>query len=178
MDLQAQPVGIERRRQSLRRTGLFQEGEIFQVGILSGKTQVMKKKRNMTIINAGTILALILLFLLTRMGQERRNNIELYGIETVGTVIHKSRGGNPFFEGQQFSVRFEFEDSNGEKFVVTETSSNRKNHDNAIIGMTYVVKYLPDNPRRAIILIDRPVKRELNHLDFLNSTQVETSQNE
>lgn len=123
----------------------------------------MKNKLIVTISIVFAVIVIVLgIWSLVKL-REMRIKIELYGIETIGTVIHKSRGGNRH-GGRTFAIRFEFEDNNGKRVVVTNSSPCREDYDNAVIGMAYVVKYLPNNPKRAVILIDRPVKRDLDPL--------------
>jgi len=113
----------------------------------------INRKRNRIIFALTMIMCFALLFWIGRTNRETKANIELYGIETVGTVIHKYRS-----DGTS-GLRFEFE-HNGETFVRNQTIS-RHEFENAIIGIQYVVKFLPDNPKRAIILIDKPVKTNI-----------------
>jgi len=86
--------------------------------------------------------------------REIRTNTELYGIETTGTVTRKLKGRGAY-GGFNYGVKFEFEDNKGNRVVVCNDSE--KDYDNAVIGMTYKVKFLQDNPQRsAIIYIDQP----------------------
>jgi long-subunit fatty acid transport protein len=115
----------------------------------------MKKKRNMIMYIVGVILLIALLLWIGKMNRETRANIELYGIETVGTVTRQLKGrgaGGGFIYG----IRFEFEDSNGNRVAVSNHS--KRDYDNAVIGMQYKVKFLPNSPKHAIIFIDQPIE--------------------
>jgi len=112
------------------------------------KKKFINRKRNRILFAVSMVVAFVLLFWLGKVERETRANIELYGIETVGTVIHKFRSDG------SYSVRFEYE-HNGEIFWRTPNAS--REFENAIVGMQYVVKFLPNNPKKARIFIDKPV---------------------
>ena len=117
----------------------------------------INRKRNRFLLTVGTIAALVFMFWLGMVNRETRANIESYGIEAVGTVIHKARGFGP--NTTPYSISFEFE-HDGETFIRRGVKVSRRDFDNATIGMTFKVKFLPDNPvRHSIIFIDRPVRK-------------------
>ncbi len=101
----------------------------------------------------------ILFFGLVKMEQKRRNEVKLKGVETVGIVIHKSISRDNQGGAMNFNIKFEFA-HNGKRFVVSTTPifNSRSDYDNAIIGMQYKVKYLPNAPRKAIIFLDQPIE--------------------
>jgi hypothetical protein len=115
----------------------------------------MKKKLNMIVCIVIVVVSIAYFVWYVVTSREIRIDTEQHGIETVGTVTRKLKGGNPLFEGFKYGVRFEFEDNNGNRVVVS--NNIKSDYENAVIGMTYKVRFLPNNPQRsARIFIDQP----------------------
>ena len=115
------------------------------------------KKRDVIIIIVTLVLSIPLLFWFNRINRERSDYIKLNGIETVGTIIHKSRGRSGAHGGMSYGVRFKFE-HNGETFSGKWQEVNREQFNSVEIGERFKVMFLPCRPLRdAIILLDRPV---------------------
>lgn len=100
---------------------------------------------------------------LWRGQQEKKLDVMSRGDETIGTVIN--RGMSVSSGGTFFNIHFEFE-QNGKR-VVRSTSVGRWEYENAIIGMKYKVKYLPDGQRNgsALILINEPIESEFVNIE-------------
>ena len=111
------------------------------------------------------VLLLIILFLLGKSEQEREADIIATGIETIGTVINRSKGKNPR-QMAHYGIHFDFEHDG--KIIVSQNSlyHNRWHYENAIIGMKYKVIYLPHAPQKnALIFIDKPIENEYVNIE-------------
>lgn len=101
------------------------------------------------------VFCFALIFWAVKARQKRRIKIDRYGIATVGTVVRKPRSTSQYGTSS-YGIIFEFE-HDCQVFVKKIWVLDKREYDNAIIGMTYEVKYLPNRPKTAIIFIDRPM---------------------
>ncbi len=124
----------------------------------------MKNKKVIIYITA-IILVFIYLYWYGQMNQARKAKIAATGIETVGTVIGRStvRSKELF---PTYSIKFDFE-YNGKRVVSSSNPfASKWDFENAIIGMKYKVKHLPDSPNKnAEIYIDKPIKGEYVNIE-------------
>ncbi len=125
---------------------------------------IVMKKREVIIYITAIILGLIFLYWYGKMHQAKKANIEATGIETVGTVIDRSivRSPNQF---ETFSIKFDFE-YNGKRVQSSTLFTTKWYFENAIIGMKYKAKHLPESPNKnAEIYIDKPIKDEYINIE-------------
>ncbi len=99
-----------------------------------------------------------------KINQKKKEEIAEKGIETIGTVINRTivRKPNQF---ETFNIKFDFE-YNGKRVQSSTLFTKKWYYDNAIIGMKYVVKYLPNAPKKnAEIYINKPIKSEYVNIE-------------
>ncbi len=95
--------------------------------------------------------------------KELRNTIESNGIETTGTVVNRMKG---IGDGgiTTFAVKFDFY-VDGKLVRSYQHLSGKIEYENAIIGMKYKVKYLPDEPnKKSVIYINEPQTSEYKNI--------------
>lgn len=112
------------------------------------------------------ILILLAFLGLYRIGQnnrEKKQVISEKGVESVATVINRSITRNPnMFE--RYTVKFDFE-IDGRLVQSYNRFSEKWYYENAIIGMKYRIKYLPQAPKDAKIFLDKPVMGKYNEIE-------------
>lgn len=122
----------------------------------------MKKKDLIIYVFLFAIL-IPLLFYFKKINQEQDSLIFEKGIETIGTVIDRSYGSDN--TGRQFSIRFDFQVGDKTYIGYTSLGNNRHYYDKAIIGMKYLVRYIPEEPNKnSKIYIDNPVMIEFENI--------------
>ncbi|MBN1990517.1 MAG: hypothetical protein JW783_14025 [Bacteroidales bacterium] len=124
------------------------------------------KNKNWIIYTILFAISMPLLFYFRTINQEQNDLILENGIETVGTVIDRFYGSNN--TGKQFSVRFDF-NVNGKIYTgLASFGNNSYYYDKAIIGMKYLVRYIPDAPNKfknSMIYIDQPILNEFANIE-------------
>ena len=109
------------------------------------------------------VIGFILLYLFGIKNKRLRDSIQSNGTETMGTVINRTKG---IEDGgiTTFGVHFDFY-VNGELIKSHQRLTGRIEYDNAIVGMKYKVKYLPNKPNiNSIIFINEPKKMEYKNI--------------
>lgn len=121
------------------------------------------KKKGMIIYVAVILLCCFFWYLFRLRNNELRSTIESNGIETIGTVIDRMKGtGN--YGMAPFAIKFDFY-VDGKLVRSYQHLSGEMEYENAIIGMKYKVKYLPDEPnKKAIMYIDEPQVTEYKNI--------------
>ncbi len=122
------------------------------------------------------IIGFILLYLLGIKNKRLRDYILNNGIETIGTVVNRTKGiedGDIY----TFGVHFDFY-VNGKLIKSHQGLTGEKEYNNAIVGMKYKVKYLPDKPNiNSIILINEPQKMEYKNIPIERERIMRTYKN-
>jgi len=113
-----------------------------------------------------TILLALAFFVMYLMGKNTKRKKEAIvneGIETSATVINRSitRNANMF---ESFIIKYDYK-VNGKLIQGYSQFNDKCYYDNAIIGMKYLIKYLPDNPKEVYIYIDKPIAGEYRNID-------------
>ena len=121
-----------------------------------------KKSKNPIFYFILAALLFIPMYWLAQKQKEKELDVISRGNETIGTVIDRWMTYN-INDAFPRSIRFEFE-HNGER-IVGHGSLNRWEYENAIIGMKYKVKYLPENPKKALIFIGSPIESEYVNIE-------------
>lgn len=96
---------------------------------------------------------------LSSIHRTKVKTIESNGLKGVGCVIHKGYSKNARLL-PDYTIKFDFE--LGDTIIVAVNTLLPADYfNNAIIGMKYEIRYLPESPHKdAIIYIDKPVKSE------------------
>lgn len=92
---------------------------------------------------------------------KKREIVISEGIESTGCVINKN-----YTKGHSitYSITFDFM-YRGKMVTAVNSMIDRESFNNAIIGMKYEIKYLPESPKRnAIIYIDKPIEHEYSNI--------------
>lgn len=121
------------------------------------------KKRGMIIYVAVILLCCFFGLLFGLRNKELRNTIESNGIETTGTIVNRMKG---IGDGgiTTFAVKYDFY-VDGKLVKSYQHLSGKMEYENAIIGMKYKVKYLPDEPnKKTIMYIDEPQVTEYKNI--------------
>ncbi len=113
------------------------------------------------------ILSFILILIpiglwLRSINENQKKNIELNGIEGIGCVENKS-----YTKGRSITYSLTFDFIYEDKMITAVNSiiTTREDFNNAIIGMKYKIKFLPDSPHKnAIIYIDKPIQNEYQNI--------------
>lgn len=117
-------------------------------------------KKQMTIFILSFVLILIPIGLwLSAINKTKEKEIESKGLKGVGCVINKGYSKNARLM-PDFTIKFDFE-LEDTTITAVNTLLSADYFNNAIIGMKYEIRYLPESPHRnAIIYIDKPIKSE------------------
>ena len=93
----------------------------------------------------------------------RYANIKENGISTVGTVIEQIVTRN---ENRHIGISVKFDFYVNDSILVVNRGYSGKYVRDAIIGMKYKVKYLPEDPHiNSMIFIDEPIKSEYVNIE-------------
>jgi len=125
-----------------------------------------KWKKDILIISLVIIICLPILLILGKCERNQDNLINIAGNETVGTIIEKSSGADE--TGRQFHLKFDFRVGDTLFVGYVELNNNQHYYNKAIIGMKYLVKYLPGNPgkfKNSRIYIDKPILHEFENIE-------------
>jgi hypothetical protein len=107
-----------------------------------------------------------ILWILGKFERNPDNLIYIEGSETVGTIIEKSFGADE--TGRQFHLKFDFRVGDTLFVGYEELNNDQHYYNKAIIGMKYLVKYLPENPvkfKNSRIYIDKPMLQEFENIE-------------
>lgn len=105
----------------------------------------------------------VVLYLVGIKNKGVKDSIQSDGIETIGTIVNRTKGlGNG--DITTFGVHFDFY-VNEELIKSHQMLNDKSEYDNAIVGMKYRVKYLPDKPYiNSIIFINKPIAKEFRNI--------------
>ncbi len=124
------------------------------------------KNNNWIIYTILFAISIPLLFYFRKINQEQNDLILEKGVETLGTVIDRSYGSDN--SGRQFSVRFDFNVDEKTYTGLVSFGNNSYFYDKAIIGMKYLVRYIPEAPNKlknSRIYIDQPILNEFSNIE-------------
>ena len=117
-----------------------------------------KKVESLLYIIGGLLCLSAVLWYISKQ-REKEAFIDETGIETIGTVIRANYIRQPQ-RMVSYHVAFDFiHDGN---IIQTQNPSitTEEDYHKAIVGRKYKVKYLPENPKVALIYLDEPVYSE------------------
>jgi len=118
------------------------------------------KKMQLLLCIIVVLLGLAAISWLTAKQREKIAFIDKTGIETIGTVIRVSYSQGGSRDINRYYIAFDFiHDGNiirPQNLPLATEEDFRK----AIVGRKYKVKYLPENPKVALIYLEEPVYSE------------------
>lgn len=119
-------------------------------------------KNHMTVFILIFILILIPIGLWLRsINENQKKSIELNGVDGIGCVVNKS-----YTKGRSITYSLTFDFIYKDKMITAGNSlTSMEYFNNAVIGMKYKIKFLPDSPHKnAIIYIDKPIQDEYKNI--------------
>lgn len=125
-------------------------------------SKVMKAKMYFYII--GLVLVVLFVVIANKYQTTKTKNVEKNGITTTGTIINRpisrDRAGMPVY-----SVSFDFYAQGNLIKNLSQTITNEE-YFKSIVGMKYIVKYLPNKPHiNSKIFISKPIKEEYTNIE-------------
>lgn len=116
------------------------------------------KNKNWIIYLTFFAISFLVLFYLGKLKKNQDDLILKNGIVTMGTVIEKGYVRNRY-SGYYF-IKFNFQAGDKTYTGYAQLGNNEHYSDKAIVGMRYIVRYLPEEPNKyknSRIYLDNPV---------------------